>query len=149
MNKILLSVLMVFVLSSATCNQKKIEKQVQGKWEITEAEFLNVDEIIDEFGADLGLTEDEKQEMKDEIVEGLVEEFKGLVLEFDGNTFITPDTKGKWEYNEKEDCLDIEEGDMEYKMLVDKASKQNLDVIMVIEDAGIEMKLLMKMKKKE
>ncbi len=145
MKKFVFSALaVVFAMFLMTSCNKDVEKEIVGKWKIEKADISNLEELVVELAESFGLGEAEVEEMKKEMQEDMSSEFIGSTIEFvEDHTFKSPDSEGKWTYNKEENKIKVEENGVKYDLIVDKLSGNTLDLTMIMEDSGMEIKVTM------
>ena len=106
----LLFVISIVVLDACKTDMKK---QIVGKWQVTNFKMLNLDEVTTNLAKQIGIPEEQVENMKNEIKNQWESELKNMYIEFmeDGTADFSDGQSYTWKYDDENNKLIITDQD--------------------------------------
>lgn len=101
-------IVLLFVITGC---QKSVDKQIIGKWKVTEYNVANIDELAKMMVEKMGYSEDMQAQFKKNIESDYKETFDKAEIVFDDSTMTMNDIVYKWKYLEKESKFTLKSDD--------------------------------------
>ena len=119
-----------------------IEEDIIGVWKIESAELCNLDEFAIEMSIEFGIDDEDMEEFKVEIEEGVSDEFIGETIEFvEDKTVVLNGESGEWTLEEK--TFTITKDDESFDFVVESLSGDALDAKFVIPRGDFDIEIAM------
>ena len=160
MKNLAYSFLMILVLTTMLFSCKNVEKQITGKWQVSNVDVQGIDKFVQEMAIQMGM--DEKQietyieQMKTQIQENYKSSYSEQIFEFTPDyklsiyTDATSENKiiNNWKYNKESNSIDITSDNGEgFQFIINKIDDKTLEAEIKNLNKDEEMKTILIFKK--
>lgn len=160
MKKLIYNFVIIFFVASMLLSCKNVEKQIIGKWQVSNVDVQGIDKFVQDMAIQMGM--DEKQintyieQMKTQILENYKSSYSEQIFEFttDNKLSIYTDATSEnkiinnWKYNKETNSIDINSESGEgFQFIINKIDNQTLEAVINNKNKDEEMKTILVFKK--